>query len=350
VKFVTSLLTDVGKERWESLEAESQHTSVFQTYAWATVLKSVGTESRFVMIQDKGTPLIGLLLSRSSFVARALGGYEVMGGPLVVPDVDESVFSSLVSLLKHVMKKESALYFYWSPSFFFDIDAFLSDQGFSRIPSATFVVDLRPPAEALWGKLEKRARWGVKRAQEMGVTVQEAKDWEDWDQYHNMYIYENYQKRVQPRSMRLHRAIFECLLSEEKVKLFLANHNGKVVAGGLFLVTPHEMLYYENAANPRCLSLQPNNAIQWHAISWAKEQGIRYYDLGGALAASDKRSFLRGVHVFKRQWGGKLYEYSSFALSRLYVFSRALVNEKSLALQLYYALEKLGMIKRSDRL
>ena len=341
---------DVDKEQWQVLENEARHASIFQTYAWAKVLKSIGTEPRFVMMLNQGTPIIGLLLLKGSFMSRVFHGYEAMSGPLVTSEVDEGIFSSFASTLEFLMRKESTLYFYWNPSFFFDLDPFLSAKGFFPIPSATFVVDLRLPVEALWRNLEKRARWGVKKAQEKKVTVEEARDWESWSDYRNMYVYENYRKRVRPRSIQLFRHIFEFLLPEEKVKLFVARHSGKIIAGGLFLMTPHEMIYYENASDSRYLGFQPNNAIQWHAILWAKEQGIRYYDLGGALGESDEGHFLLGVHVFKRQWGGRLYRYNSFALNRFYAFGRKLIKEKPSIVQLYYTLEKLGMIKRSDRI
>lgn len=339
----------LDKEKWLILENESQNLSVLQTYSWAEVLKSLGSEPRFLMVVDNGSPLLGLLMFKSRFISEILCGYEVRKGPIVVSGVNESLFRFFISSLREILEKKSALYFYMEPALHVDLESYLIAQGFLTIPSATFVVDLHLPLELLWKNLEKRARWGVKKARKMGVTVSEAKVWEDWERYHKMYAHENYQKHVRPRSLKLHESIFQRLLPEERTKLFVAKHHGKTIAGGLFLTTKHEMIYYEGASDARYLDLQPNNIIQWHVIEWAKQRGIRYYDLGGALYNPDKDHPLYGVHIFKRQWGGRLHRYDSFALNRLYAVGRSLSLRNRTVQRLYYSSERLGMIQRFDR-
>lgn len=340
---------NLDKDAWMVLENEAQNLSILQTYSWAEVLKSTGTKPRFLMVIDNGSPLLGLLMFRSRFISKFLCGYEARKGPIVVPSMNESVFSFFVSALKNVLKKHSAIYLYWEPPLQPNWDHFLLNQGFSTIPSATFVVDLHLPLESLWKKLEKRARWGVKKAQKMGLTVSECKTWQDWKRYREIYVRESYRKHVRPRSFKLHKSIHQHLLPEEKAKLFVATHNGKTIAGGLFLATPFEMIYYEGASDPGFLKLQPNNMIQWHAISWAKQQGIRYYDLGGTPLNPDRKHPLHGVYMFKKQWGGELHRYDSFALNKFYVIGRNLSLRNATIRQLYYSLERFGMIQRFDR-
>jgi len=347
---VSYSLEELDKDRWTILENEAQNLSILQTYSWAEVLKSIGTEPRFLMVIDNGSPLLGLLMFRSRFISEFVCGYEARKGPIVVPDVNESVFSFFVSALKDVLKKESALYLYWEPPLHPNLDQCLLDQKFLTIPSATFVVDLRLPLESLWKRLEKRARWGVKKAQKMDITVSEAKNWEGWKRYREIYVYENYHKRVRPRSLKLHKSIYQHLFPEERAKLFVARYHGKTIAGSLFLATNFEMIYYEGASDARFLKFQPNNIIQWHAISWAKQQGIKYYDLGGVLRNPDRRHALYGVYMFKRQWGGKLHRYDSFALNKFYVIGRNLSLRNTAIRQLYYSLERLRMIQRFDRI
>ena len=55
-------------------------------------------------------------------------------------------------------------------------------------------------------------------------------------------------------------------------------------------------------------------AVQWHAIGWAKQAGLRWFDFGGIsaeaaelLADGAGRGELRGVDRFKASFGGQLY-------------------------------------------
>jgi len=302
------------------------------------------------MLVDKGDPRLGLLLFRSTFISNTVCGYETRRGPLILPEVDMNVFGTFVATLKDLMKKESALYFYWEPPFHLNLRPHLLNQSFLSIPTATFVVDLSLPLESLWTKLDKRARWSVKKARKMEVTVSEAKSWENWATYHSMYAYESHRKHIRPRSLSLHKAIYKYLLPKGMAKLFLAKLQGKVIAGSLFLLTSHEMVYYESTSVSRYNRLNPSSAIQWHAISWAKDHNLKHYDLGGTISEPSAKHFLYGVHKFKRQWGGRLHKYNCYALNKLYVAGRNLALKNPRLQQLYYTLERSKVIKRFDRI
>ena len=190
----------------------------------------------------------------------------------------------------------------------------------------------------------------ARKARKMNVTVSEAKSWDGWRRYHRIYVYQNYEKGIRSRSLGLHKSMFQHLLPEGSARLFVAKHRGKIIAGSLFLVTPHEMMYYESASDARYRSLQPNNITQWHAILWARERGVKHYDLGGALWKPEKEHQLYGVHTFKMGWGGKFHRYNSFALNKLYVTGRSLFFRNSKMQRLNHVLEGLGAIKRFDRI
>ena len=350
LKFTIYSFENLDVNAWKILESQAQFLSVFQTYSWARVLKSIGIEPKFFIVMSKDSPLLGLLMFKSDLVLGVLSAYEAIGGPLVPPGVDEDIFPFFASSLKGLMKRKGLLYFYWMPSYSLNLESHLLGEGFLPIPSATFVVDLNHPVETLWKNLSKNARWGVKKAKKMNVTVSEAKSWDDWRSYYRIYVYENNEKGIRSRSLNLHKSMFRHLLPDTSVRLLVAKHHGKIIAGSLFLVTPHEMMYYESASNARYRNLQPNNITQWHAILWAKEHGVKYYDLGGSLWKPEEEHQLYGVHVFKSGWGGNFCRYNSFALNKLYFTGRSFFLRSRKMQRLYYALEGLGAIKRFDRI
>lgn len=350
MKFESYSFEDLDKEKWVVLENETRHLSVWQTYLWAKVLSSTGIEPRFFMTVEKGVPFLGLLTFKSRFISNFLCGYETRRGPMFVLGVDKSVFRFFAHALKDVLKKESALYFYWEPPLYVNLDPYVFGESYLAIPSATFVVDLSPSVETLWMNLEGRARRAVKKAKRSEVNVMEAKSWSQWEEYYNLYVNVCYQKHIRPRSIALHKAIYNFLFSADKAKLFVAEHHGKMIGGIIYLVTPYEMLGYEGIFDARYQSLSPNSAVHWYAICWAKNQGIKYYDFGGALRKPEKKHFMYSIHLFKRQWGGNLHKYNCFALNKLYVIGRNLTLENSSMRWLYFSLERLRMIQRFDRI
>ena len=50
---------------------------------------------------------------------------------------------------------------------------------------------------------------------------------------------------------------------------------------------------------------RPNHLLASHSIGWARENGFRYYNWQGSPPGS-------GVERFKRQWGGREYDYCFF--------------------------------------
>lgn len=350
MKVVSYSLRNIERELWACLEDEAKHLSAFQTYSWAETLNSVGTEPRFVTAIDDKKPMLGLVLFRSSLISKTFSGYEAMGPLLVVSHVDADAFGHFFSALKRILKRASALYFYWNPFPYLNLDSALLSQGFLPIPSATFVVDLNPSIENLWKNLEGRARRSIKRAERSGIEVVESEKWRDWKEFYDLYVRVCRSKGIRPRSIDLHRSVYDFLAMKGKARLFLAKYRGEIVGGIIFLVTPHEMMGYEGVSDVRFLKLSSNSAVHWHAISWAKEHGIKNYDFGGALWKLDKKHYLYSVHLFKRQWGGKLRKYNSYALNRLYFIGRTLPFENSKIRRLYYTMESLRVIKRSDRI
>ncbi len=342
-------LKNKDRDAWKHLENQTEHLSVFQTQSWARVMKSIGTEPRFLTLTEKGDPLLGLLMSKSYYILKIFQGYEARGGPLCPHGLDVSALPIFLSALRDIIKKESMLYFYWAVPFFPRPEPPICRQVFLSLPAATFVIDLSLPLETIWTRMEKKARWGVRKAEKKGVAVSEATSWEDWRTFYSLYEYEHYQKGVRPHSLELHRSIHKHLLPENKAKLFLAKLERKTIAGNLFLASPHEMIYYEGASDARYLSLEPNNAIQWHALSWAKDHGVRYYDLGGTIWKPNEKSFLYGVHRFKKRWGGEFRRFNNLALNRFFIIGREIFFNSSKIRRLYYASERVGIVRRGDR-
>jgi lipid II:glycine glycyltransferase (peptidoglycan interpeptide bridge formation enzyme) len=88
------------------------------------------------------------------------------------------------------------------------------------------------------------------------------------------------------------------------IKLFLAKHDGKVIAGNIVAFFGDTVTYMHGASSNEFRNLMAPYALQWHCIKLAKQSGYKYYDFYGI--SDDKWP---GVTRFKRGFGGKELEY-----------------------------------------
>ncbi len=159
---------------------------------------------------------------------------------------------------------------------------------------ATIEIDLSNELDKLWENLDKKARWGVKKARKEGLVVEDAQK-EDFKEFYRIYAETCKRGEIPCIS-------FEGLMGM-KGKLFIVR-KGKIIAGAFVKIDGEKVVLELNGSDPEFQNLQPNNLLYWHIIEFGKKQGAKVFDLGGyQLKASGK---LREVNRFKERWGGKV--------------------------------------------
>jgi len=109
--------------------------------------------------------------------------------------------------------------------------------------------------------------------------------------------------------------------------VFIAVHEGKIVAGSYFRFCPGGVVEYAaNNSLPEFQHLRPNDLIGWHAIQWACAGNFTHFSTGGS-------------HLFLRRFGGEVFSAWHYRLDRTFL-RRHEVKEslKQLAVRTYLAL------------
>lgn len=181
----------------------------------------------------------------------------------------------------------------------------------------THVLDLAQGGEAIWNGMEGRCRTAVRKAQKEGVTVSVASDDTFIDRYVDMLegVYRR-QGLASPNRRAFYRDMWETFGGREVTGL-LAHHEGREIAGALFVMDPHDAYYISGASVEEGGKVSSNNILQWEAISLAVSRGLVRYDFVG--------SDIPRLAKFKKSFGGDLMEYwcVESAPSRLARFMRA---------------------------
>lgn len=96
------------------------------------------------------------------------------------------------------------------------------------------------------------------------------------------------------------RKIQKDLPPERKMRIFICEVSGKPLAVAICSAHGDTGIYMLGATGNQGREFKGANLLQWKIIEWLKENGFRWYDLGGINPAMNP-----GVHHFKGGLGGK---------------------------------------------
>jgi hypothetical protein len=150
---------------------------------------------------------------------------------------------------------------------------------------------------------------GIKRAEKAGVTVRESGSREDLGRFYDLYLGTMRKHRALPRTLRQLELTRRALGPSGVFRLFLAELDGEVVAGGVFHAFGDTLELLYNASDESQLDARPNHALYSNAMGWAIDHGLGWFDFGGAVEGTS-------LATFKAQWGAAatpIYRYTASA-------------------------------------
>jgi len=169
---------------------------------------------------------------------------------------------------------------------------------FQRTASAIMMLDLRQGPEAIYKRFSKGRRSDVQFAIRSGVEVMEASSESDFERYYEIYWDWCTRKKIAKHPREL---MFRALGLRSNRRLFLATHQGKIIAGTIIRFLENGVAEYAANNSPEeYQSLRPNPLLNWVTIQWAFKQGLKSFSMGGS-------------HPYLRHFGGEeipIYRYS----------------------------------------
>src|SRR4051794_12452979 len=133
-----------------------------------------------------------------------------------------------------------------------------------------------------WKKTSNNLFRSIGKAEKAGVRVREGKGESDLRDFYRLYLATMRRHRSLPRSWRQMALDQELLGPSGVFRLFIAEHESRPVAAGLFHAYRDTLDLLYNGSDHAARDLRPNFALYWHAISWAIENGYRRFDWGEA--------------------------------------------------------------------
>jgi len=109
----------------------------------------------------------------------------------------------------------------------------LIHHGYDNALAQTWVVDLQGGEDAIWKRMEGRARTAVRKAEKQGVTVREAYE-NDLDVYYELHCETYHRTGAEPHPRAYFEKIWAEFLPAGLARVFIAEHQGRVVSAENF--------------------------------------------------------------------------------------------------------------------
>jgi len=181
-------------------------------------------------------------------------------------------------------------------------------QGFKRIAFPTLVIDLSQDLGKIWKDMRKSScRYAITRAEKEDVIVEKNRNYEEFFKIYLQFIKLKHLRRNKDLSVRF--------MKKYGVLFTAKNKNNEILGGQFYLEDPSlSSIRWLIGASRRLevdkknqsLIGNANRLITWYAIKYAKEKGIKEFDMGGYCTSKVNGGQREGINFFKKSFGGKL--------------------------------------------
>jgi hypothetical protein len=334
---------------WDAwLESVGREASFTQTACWARISEGVNGCVPYVLeVSSAGCRVGGALFGHSlpvvtspiqrarlSFNGTARGRLECFGGPVINSDHPAEVLDQLLSetdaLASRLLVKSVHFGSHSTASWTAKegVGRVFDKFGYHETPWQTALVDLTVPTEQLYAGFRQAARKGIRRCKELGVTVRECRDSDDYLEHFARPLFATRKQLGQSCVEDAAEKHWWDLDPGRHYRYFIAqDHQGQTLGTlGTYrwnaVVTE---IMSERTRPAREANLPVQDILHWEAFLAHRELSDRLFDLAGfSPKPSDEKE--RGIRAFKEKWKGRVVAVPRFERTLLparYRWSRA---------------------------
>jgi lipid II:glycine glycyltransferase (peptidoglycan interpeptide bridge formation enzyme) len=228
------------------------------------------------------------------------------------PGIRNAALLELALSLKAFLPKDTA-FIRFDPPWHSEDPAALPPAPFMRAgadvqPPDTVLIDLSGGEEAVLAGMKPKWRYNARLALKRGVLVRRA-DGEGLEQFYALLKETAGRDGIAIHGIAYYRTLFSHSrdsLPAADIRLYLAEHEGDVLAGIMTLFRGREAVYLYGASSDRKRNLMAPYALQIRAMEDARLAGCAEYDLFGIPPNEDPDHPMAGLYRFKTGFGGRV--------------------------------------------
>jgi len=322
------------KETWEGfIENNSLQPIFFQSWVWGELERKRGKTvfnygiycaPAFAPAGQNST-LIGLALcvlvkaKRGTFLHIRSGPLLKSGPPWnsvnsISGWEDEKMISELIQLFKNLTAGLKCTFLRISPNILKSqthATKFLLDNGFKFCQmhdvdaEVTWVLDLTQSEEEILMGMRQQTRYAIKKAQKIPeLSIFKTSDVKYLPEFWKIYQDTIKRQKWQAYSYEYLLQEFEQFAESNQVLLFLAEYQGKFIAGSMFIYYHNQVFYHHSGGLTEYRNIPAMSLLHWESILEAKHLGCVIYNFFGIARDDNPKHPWAGLSLFKKGFGG----------------------------------------------
>ncbi|UWG97203.1 aminoacyltransferase [Dehalobacter sp. DCM] len=314
-------LTEKDRENFNAFICSHPKGHALQLWEWGEIKGRTGWKPWRLLLENKN----GDVIAAATVLERRL---PLIGAPIfycprgpVVDMHNQAKLTAVMDAIKDLAKKQKAILLKIDPDIPSEdqvLSQLLTAAGFKKMdngknfegvqPKFVFRLDISPDEEVLLANMNQKTRYNIRLAIKKGVHIRIGTR-TDLPEFYRVLKETTERDNFLVRSYSYFEDIYDTLVPTGFGQLFIAEFEGKIIAGTLAFVTGDKAWYIYGASSNSYRNVMPNYLIQWEMIRWAKANGCSLYDFRGVSGDLSEDNPLYGLYKFKKGFNGEFTEF-----------------------------------------
>ena len=255
-------------------------------------------------------------------------------GPIIKENIGSDFLKIFSEKIGQIAKEENAIFVrfdFFPPSTLLRIDGERS-RTIKKVPSYGYqssyfqpkyewVLTIDKPENELLGNMHPKNRYNIRLAENKGVAIKIIEN--DFEKYFGDF-YKLLKKTARRNNFNLHpKSYYQNIFSaiggsasggktyEENKNAFLiiAKYENKILLVNLIFLYGATAYFVFGGSSDEHKNLMFSHLAQWESIKEAKKRGFKIYNFGGVDESGSYETY-GGISIFKKRFGGKIFEHS----------------------------------------
>ena len=178
------------------------------------------------------------------------------------------------------------------------------------LPAHTIFLDLKQEEESILKKMKSKTRYNIRLSGRRGVKVKKA-GINDLPAWYSIYLETTKRNGIIRDEIKYFDAVINTQAAESaspaRTILLMAEDDNRKLAGMLMTISGGRATYLYGASSSNNRNKMATYALQWKAITLAKETGCKEYDMFGVAGHPHPSHPMYGLYRFKSGFGGELF-------------------------------------------
>lgn len=309
---------------WDKFVAQNPDGGhILQSYEWSKFKKSAGWEPNFLVYEQPGFLLyFCLAVKPASFLGNI---YYCAKGPgffknFKASDESRAHLKDFIGEIKTYVERldSKAILVKIEPELLegeMDFTKFgLNKSRADLQQKATIFVDISPPEDEILATFKQKTRYNIRLSERKRVVI-EQRDMSDAnvDIMYDLIVATQARAGFSLRKKDYFAGYWQGLARVGMGQLFVATHEGEVLAGVYATLFANKAYYKDGGSFPIKRNLMAPYLIQWEVMRWAKAMGATSYDLIGSPPKDqldNPNHPQAGLYQFKRGFNEEVTEFT----------------------------------------